>query len=228
MLDGPNIARIASLIGDPARANMLCALMDGRALTATELASQGGVSKQTASSHLSNMERSGLLACEAQGRHRYFRLANADVATAIEALMGVAQRQSGQRVRTGPSEPALRRARICYDHLAGDVAVAMYDRLLSGGAVVVGDEDRTLILTDKGRDLFRRAGLDIDQVDQARRPTCRSCLDWSARRHHLAGGLGAAIFQLAKDKGWVRRVPENRAVHLLGEAEAHLLSLCTP
>src|ERR1700753_890707 len=129
MKAGPDIAMVASLVGDPARANMLTALMTGRALTASELAHQAGVTPQTASSHLAKLEAGGLIEPEKQGRHRYYRLADPDVAGVLEGLAGLAARAGHMRVRTGPKDPALRRARICYDHLAGDLGVQMLDSL---------------------------------------------------------------------------------------------------
>ena len=127
MKHGPNFAGVAALIGDPARANMLNALMHGAALTATELALEAGVTKQTASSHLARLRDAKLVAIEKQGRHSYYRIADTDVATALESLTSVAARLAPLRTRPGPKEPALRRARVCYDHLAGDLGVAVFD-----------------------------------------------------------------------------------------------------
>src|SRR5437588_4459823 len=127
MKAGPDIAMVAALVGDPARANMLTALMTGRALTATELAHQAGITPQTASSHLSKLEAGGLVEQEKQGRHRYYRLADPDVADVLESLQGLAARAGHLRVRTGPKDPALRHARVCYDHLAGDLGLPMLD-----------------------------------------------------------------------------------------------------
>ena len=129
MKAGPDIAMVASLVGDPARANMLTALMTGRALTASELAHQAGITPQTASSHLSKLEAGGLIEQEKQGRHRYYRLSDPDVAGVLEGLEGLAARAGHMRVRTGPKDPALRRARVCYDHLAGDLGVQMLDSM---------------------------------------------------------------------------------------------------
>lgn len=226
MFDGPRIASVASLLGDPARANMLCALMDGRALTATELALEGGVSKQTASGHLQRMTDAGLLAREVQGRHRYFRLADADVAQAIEVLMGVAQRSSGERVRPGPRDAAMRRARVCYDHLAGDVAVAFYDRLRDGGLIHTSTEN--IELTVAGGAAFEKRGFDVARLAAGRRPVCRSCLDWSERRHHLAGSLGAAVLAFAFEKRWARRHESSRLVTIEPRGEAALMRLAQP
>ncbi len=196
MKEGPNIASVAALIGDPARANMLTALMDGRALTVSELASAAGVALPTASGHLTRLEQAGLLAAEKQGRHRYLRLSGGDVADTLEALMGLAQRTGALRVRTGPRDAALRQARICYDHLAGERAVMLAGSLEARGLMV------DAALTDAGRAWFAERGF---TPGEGRRPFCRTCLDWSERRHHLGGSLGAAILSYALDRGWARR-----------------------
>ena len=202
MREGPYIAEIAALIGDPARTNMLTALMDGRALTVSELAEVAGITLPTASGHIARMEAAGLLAAEKQGRHRYLRLAGPDVAAALEALMELAQRTGAVRVRTGPRDPALREARICYDHLAGARAVAVASKLTDRGLMI--DHG----LTDAGRAWLAERG--FVQGD-GRRPFCRTCLDWSERRHHLGGVLGAQILSRALDRGWARR-GEGRAI----------------
>ena len=141
MKEGPNIASVASLVGDPARANILSALMDGRALTATELAKEAGVTPQTASSHLSKLEKGGLLLPVKQGRHRYYRLSGPDVADVLERLMGLAARTGHVRTRTGPRDPEMRSARVCYDHLAGDRAVWMLEQLQRRKFVLIKDGD---------------------------------------------------------------------------------------
>jgi len=152
MKEGPNVAAVAALLGDPARANMLTALMDGRALTATELAQEAGVTVQTTSGHLARLEAAQLLRMEKQGRHRYFRLSGADVAEVLEGLMGLAARTGHLRSQLGPKDPALRQARICYDHLAGDMGVWAFDRLRAKG-LVAGD-DRHLHVTEPGEHFF--------------------------------------------------------------------------
>ena len=202
MKDGPMIARGAALIGDPARANMLTALIDGRALTASELAQAAGVALPTASGHLARLVDGGLVAVEKQGRHRYHRLADIDVAQTIEGLMGLAQRTGATRLRTGPREPALRRARVCYDHLAGERGVALLAGARAAG-YLVGDE--AMALTDAGHAAFARFGIDLGTLAGGRRPLCRRCLDWSERQSHLAGALGAAVLARLLDQGWARR-----------------------
>lgn len=210
MRNGPDIARIASLVGDPARANMLTALMDGGALTASELALEAGVSLPTASSHLAKLMDGGLLSLVAQGRHRYYGLAGREVAAMLEAIMGVAAAFGPKRTRPGPRDATMREARICYDHLAGEHAVAMLDRFLERGVVVRDGEG--LSLGKAGAGFFEARGIDTEGLGRARRPVCRDCLDWSVRRSHLAGSLGAAIFDRIIAEKWARREKGGRTV----------------
>ena len=231
MKAGPDIAMVAALVGDPARANMLTALMTGRALTASELAHQAGVTPQTASSHLARLEAGSLIEQEKQGRHRYYRLADPDVAGVLEGLAALAARAGHMRVRTGPKDPALRRARICYDHLAGDLGVQMLDSLRKRGWCVRAS--RTIELTAEGeRFLARTLQIAAEDLAHPRRPVCKACLDWSERRHHLAGTLGAALMARFTELKWAARdtAPGSRVVNfsrngekqfavLFGEAE---------
>ncbi len=205
-----DIARISGLIGEPARANMLLALMAGKALTATELAHCADITKQTASTHLSRMLEADLLRVESQGRHRYFRLADADVEQLLEHLIGVAERVGGMSNPTGPRDVGLRKARVCYDHLAGDLGVMMFDALVAQGLLRVFDEAVTT--NPAGDRYFRELGFDVDAMQGQRRPFCRSCLDWSVRRHHLAGMLGAALLNDVLKNGWARRSKGTRAI----------------
>ncbi|KZM49285.1 winged helix-turn-helix domain-containing protein [Labrenzia sp. OB1] len=225
MKDGPDIARIGSLIGDPARANILSALMSGKALTATELATEAGITGQTASSHLKKLMEGGLLTQAKQGRHRYFTLAGPEVGTVVEALMGLAARKGHLRTRTGPKDPAMRAARVCYDHLAGDLAVRMYDSLQTRGFLVVSTDKGGLGLTEGGRNFVSTIGIDLDALGATRRPLCRACLDWSERRNHLAGSLGAALFDRFQDKGWLRREAGSRVVTIHPNGHAELCKL---
>jgi DNA-binding transcriptional ArsR family regulator len=225
MKDGPSIAPIAALAGDPARANMLAALLAGRALTAGELANEAGVTAQTASSHLSKLEEGGLIAGVKQGRHRYFKLSGHDVAEMLETMMGVAQRAGHTRTRTGPKAPELRKARVCYDHLAGEMGVALFDGLVGARVIAGGD---TLCLTKRGEDFLRDFGVDLKALSRERRPVCKSCLDWSQRRSHLAGSLGAAMLERFNALKWARRDRISRAVHFSPEGQrkfARLLHL---
>src|SRR5436190_9048761 len=159
MKSGPDIARVAALVGDPARANMLTALLSGRALTASELAQEAGVTPQTASSHLAKLESGGLIEPEKQGRHRYYRLTGPDVGQVLEGLAHLAARAGHMRVRTGPKDPALRHARVCYDHLAGDLGVQMLDSLRK--QKLVRQTKETIELTGEGR-RFMAESLQID------------------------------------------------------------------
>src|SRR5215469_5015471 len=210
MKEGPDIAPVAALVGDPARANILVALLGGKALTASELAAEAGVTAQTASSHLAKLESGGLVARLRQGRHRYFRLAGEDVAGLLESLMGVAARAGHLRVRPGPQDPAMRRARICYDHLAGEMGVRLYDSLAARRCLAVGDG--RLALSRTGRKFVLEMGIALDALLRNRRPLCRSCLDWSMRREHLAGSLGAAFLDRFYALGWATRDRGSRAV----------------
>lgn len=187
---------------------MLTALLDGRALTATELALAAGVGAPTASGHLGKLSQAGLISVEQQGRHRYFRLSGADVAEVLEGLMGLAQRTGAVRVRTGPRDEALRAARVCYDHLAGERAVALADVLRGRGLIALAPE---VSLPAKGRAFFAGLGLDVAAMERSRRPLCRPCLDWSERKSHLAGALGAALLDHVLARRWARRA-EGRVV----------------
>ncbi len=226
MKAGPDIAMVASLVGDPARANMLTALMTGRALTASELAQEAGITPQTASSHLAKLEAGGLIEPEKQGRHRYYRLADPDVASVLEALAGLAARAGHMRVRTGPKDPALRRARICYDHLAGDLGVQMLDSMKQQRLLRQDRQD--IRLTAEGeRFLERHLQISPDMLQHPRRPVCKACLDWSERRHHLAGTLGAAIMKRFTELKWASRdsEPGSRVVNFTRSGEKRFAAL---
>lgn len=213
MREGPEIARIAALVADPVRSAMLLALMDGRALTATELASVGGITRQTASSHLAKLVESEVLVAEAQGRHRYFWLAGSHVAALLEALM-VFSSDAAPPLRTGPKDLSLRKARICYDHLAGEMGVMLYDRMLEEGWL-----GRDLDVTDKGWTKLAVLGLQQGDLPSSNRPLCRACLDWSQRRHHLAGRLGKAVLDRILAVSWARRLPASRVIVFHPEGE---------
>jgi len=210
MKEGPDIAQTAALIGDPARANILTALMTGKALTATELAGEAGVTLQTTSGHLAKLQAGGLVAARKQGRHKYIALASPQVGAVLEALMGLAEGQGRTRTRTGPKDAALREARVCYNHLAGARGVQMFEALEAAGALAIDGDD--VQLTDHGAVVMRTFGIDLAKLQTSKVPLCRSCLDWSERRNHLAGSLGRAILSEMERKGWVRRDPASRAV----------------
>ena len=210
MRDGPDISRIASLVGDPARANMLTALMDGGALTASELALEAGVTAQTASSHLGKLMEGGLLSLASAGPAPLLCACR----PAGRGDAGIDHRRCGasrpEAHEAGAARSVMREARICYDHLAGDHAVAMLDGF-PGARVLTqaGDEIR---LGKAGPAHFAALGIDTDAFGRQRRPICRACLDWSVRRSHLAGALGAAILDKIIAEKWARRDPESRAI----------------
>ncbi|MDX8348411.1 winged helix-turn-helix domain-containing protein [Cognatiyoonia sp. IB215446] len=218
MREGPDIARIAALIGDPARAHMLTALMSGKALTATELAGEAGVTLQTASGHLSKLLDGQLVQARKQGRHKYFALAHADVAATLEALMGLAAGQGTLRTRTGPKDAAMRQARVCYNHLAGRMGVQMFTSMLDRD--LIWEEGEALGLTGAGEDFVTGFGVDLGRLEDARAPLCRSCLDWSERRTHLAGSLGRAMLARMEDTGWLRRDTTSRAIHFSASGQS--------
>jgi DNA-binding transcriptional ArsR family regulator len=226
MKAGPDIAMVASLVGDPARANMLTALMNGRALTASELSQEAGITPQTASSHLSKLEAGGLIEQEKQGRHRYYRLADPDVADVLESLQGLAARAGHLRVRTGPKDPALRRARVCYDHLAGDLGVQMLDSMRRQKLVRQNKSDIELTV-DGERFVEKALQIDAKSLTHPRRPVCKACLDWSERRHHLAGTLGAALMQRFTELKWAARdpTPGSRVVQFTRQGEKRFAAL---
>ena len=226
MKAGPDIAMVAALVGDPARANMLTALMTGRALTASELAYQAGITPQTASSHLAKLEAGGLIEQEKQGRHRYYRLADPDIASVLEGLEGIAARAGHMRVRTGPKDPALRRARICYDHLAGDLGVQMLDSMKKQR--LLRQSKQAIELTVEGkRFLADSLQISAETLTHPRRPLCKACLDWSERRHHLAGTLGAAMMSRFTELKWAARdpTPGSRVVNFTRQGEKRFAAL---
>lgn len=207
---GPDIAIVAHLIGDPARANMVLALMSGQALSAAELALEAGVTPSTATGHLAKLVSAGLLTARKQGRHRYFRLAEADVAHAVEALIAVAARAGHLRTRPGPKDEAMRHARSCYDHLAGRLAVNLFGHWLASGMLCW--RHGTVHLTRKGRAFLVRRGVDVAVLEGRKRLLCRACTDWSERRPHLSGVLGEEILARAVAQGWAVREPRLRTV----------------
>lgn len=202
----PDIAQLAAELGDPSRAQMLTALLGGQALTATELALCADISPSTASSHLARLERSGLIQLRKQGRHRYFELSGASVAELLERLMGLSAAQA-PTIATGPDDLALRHARLCYDHLAGQLGVQLHEALCHQG--LIDSHADQCQLTDLGSAQFEQWGF-VPQ--RSRRPLCRACLDWSERRSHLAGQLGQWILEDLLQRGWARRDLHRRSL----------------
>ena len=189
---------------------MLLALMDGRALTASELAAQAGVTKQTASAHLDKLIDGELISREVQGRHHYFKLYDHDVAHVIEGLMGVSAARSGKRIHTGPKMPALRYARKCYDHLAGEVGVTMLERMCA--KKWISADGKTLSVTDRGAQCFEDFGIDIKALSSRKRPLCYGCLDWSQRRYHMRGSLAQAVLDQLFERRWSKLEDNTRII----------------
>jgi len=210
MDDATNIVDVAALLADSSRSTMLQALMDQRARTAGELARLARISPSTASQHLARLSDGGLLVLQAQGRHRYYRLANPKVAALLESMMAFAP----GFLSTPPPHVGfdLRFARTCYDHLAGTIATALYDRLQANGTLSVTSEGITL--TPAGSKRIERLGVDADALRARRRPLARACLDWTERRDHLAGGLGAALLNHFRAQQWLTPRNAPRALRL--------------
>ena len=206
-----SLSRIAAAIAEPARARMLCCLMDGHARTATELAIVANVSPSTASVHLTRLKEQRLVNVNAQGRHRYYSLERASVAAAIEALLVVA---GGRRERFVPNTPTrLRAARTCYDHMAGAVAVSLHDRLLHLGWLRTSSADRDAYdLSERGAKELQALGVDVASTRALRRRFACSCIDWSERRPHIGGALGAALLKVALKRKWVVQDLDSRVL----------------
>lgn len=216
----PNIAAIAALVGEPARADMLLALLGGKALTATELALSADVTPPTASSHLGKLLDADIVRVRKQGRHKYFQLASAEVAQLLEQLLNLAANQPRKTIATGPTDPDLRRARVCYDHLAGEMGVALLDALTSQGYLQLQGDD--LAVTAAGEAFFTALNLPPLQSKQAqsKQVPCKACLDWSERRSHLAGSLGQQLLLYVLDKQWATRVLDSRALQFSAAGQA--------
>lgn len=211
MRNAPNVASIAALMGDPTRAAMLAVLMDGRALPANELGyAAGGISAQAASGHLAKLVAGGLLAVEREGRHRYFRLTDSQVAEALEALASLLPPLTAVQ-RLSPEAMRLRYARRCYDHLAGELGVAVMTSLTHREFVKI-EESKRVIVTAAGQDWFAALGIDSDALPRGRHGIARVCLDWTERCHHLAGPLGKTLLMRMIELGWLRREQESRII----------------
>ena len=212
----PDISSVAALISEPARGRILLALLDGRSLPSTELAKRAGITCQTASSHLAKLTEGGLLQVIPQGRHRYYRIANARVAELLESIARFAPRKE-----TCPPEPKslIEIARTCYNHLGGSLGVRITEAIVGQG--LLREVGRDYQLTKKGAQWFSDLGIDINGLRESGRVFARQCLDWSERRNHLAGALGSALAQHLFEVGWIEHVRESRAVRIteLGRRE---------
>jgi DNA-binding transcriptional ArsR family regulator len=221
------VAPVATLLADPARAAMLLAVSDGRALPAGELARVGRVTPSAASAHLAKLVAGGLLAAERHGRHRYYRLANPAIVAALEALAAVALPAPARSFREAHAAAAVRQARTCYDHLAGLLGVQVTESLVAQGALVL--RGREYAVTDAGVSCLGQLGIDVaalaESARRTRRPLTRACLDWSERRYHMAGALGAALATRLLDLAWLARTPGSRALRITNEGRRALRRL---
>ena len=211
----------ARLLGQRPRAALVLALTEMEALSASELAQRSGVSNATASAHLGKLVAGGLLEVESQGRHRFYRLARREVARAVEALAVIAPSPAARSLRQATVGELLRSARTCYDHLAGKLGVAVTDALEGEGLIRAAPG--TYRVTPRGRRVFSALGIDVGELQKGRRALARPCLDWSERRAHLAGGLGAALLDRMLRLGWIRRLPSSRAVRVTSLGRGQLL-----
>lgn len=212
MPDAPDIASVGALIGQPARARMLLLLLDGRGRTATELAEAAGITRATASSHLTRLVDGRLVRVDRQGRHRYFRLAGPEIAGLLESMLTVRGEPARPVKPFGPRSTAMRRARMCYDHMAGNLGIGLTDGLVRSGVLIEAGD--TFQLTPAGERHLEEFGIDVAGARQRRRHFARTCLDWSERRPHLAGSLGAAIANRIFELNWARREPGGRTVYV--------------
>ncbi|MER6814037.1 helix-turn-helix domain-containing protein [Spirillospora sp. NPDC000708] len=211
-----DIAPVAALLADRARAAMLTALLDGRPLAAGELARTAGVSAQTASAHLARLLEAGFVTALKQGRHRYYRLQNAEVAQVIEALSRIGPPVEVRSLRQSRDARRLHEARTCYDHLAGEAGVALFAALVDGG-LLERDGEESYEVTEKGEDRLGALGLDVPALRRARRRFAWHCLDWTERRPHLNGALGAALTDRMIELGWFERGATRRALKVTDE-----------
>jgi len=210
MITGAIIAEIAALVGDPARATIVSALLDGRALTASELAVAARITPQTASTHLAKLTEAGLLSVVRAGRHRYFRLASPTVADMIDGIVAVALQQRPRYRPLSRQARALSAARICFDHLAGRLSVDLTDAFVAREYIALDDEAAEI--TTAGTRFFTEFGLELSALRSTRRRFCRLCLDWTERRPHIAGAVGAAMTKRYFDLGWMQRLERSHAV----------------
>jgi DNA-binding transcriptional ArsR family regulator len=212
MESAQTISSIGSLIGDPTRSIVLASLLDGRAWTAGELAMAAGVTPQTISSHLAMLVGAGLLHRESQGRHRYFRLSSPEVANMLESLTVIATWSGRKPARRVNVPPTLRKARTCYDHLAGELGVGIAESMIQNKLLNYGDTDFTV--TPKGNRFFADLDIDCEELKTRKRKFAHQCLDWSERKYHIAGALGAEIYKLLSKRNWVRADKPGRVVRL--------------
>jgi len=217
---GIHLAEVAALVGDPARANIMCALLDGRALTAKELAYAASVTPQTTSGHLAKLTEGRLLTVVKQGRHRYYRLSSPLIHQMLEGIMAVAAHGPPRFRPSSKLDEPMRNARMCYDHIAGRLGVGLADALQKRRLVLFGDEAGEI--TPAGVKFFRDFGVDLAEAERRKRLFCRACLDWSERRTHMGGAVGAALAARCADLGWTQRMRNSRALTITKDGQRGL------
>ncbi|OIA98645.1 transcriptional regulator [Paenibacillus sp. LC231] len=215
-----NIAQVASLVSDASRAAILTVLLDGRYHPASELAYMANIKPQTASFHLSKMVAANLVTVEQQGRHRYYGIQNQEVAQIMETLLSITPPAEIRSLNQAAENEALRQARTCYDHLAGKLGIQLTNSLLSAG--VLSEVEDQFTVTEKGEGFFKAFQVDLCRVKRKRRSFTHRCLDWSERRHHLAGALGHALLERLLELHWIQRVPNTRAIKITPEGKKGL------
>jgi len=217
-----SFSKVASLIGDPVRSKIMWALIDGKAYTATELAMYAETTAPNISMHLNKLVNADLLAVEKQGRHCYYTYSRHEIAYAIEALANLIP-PIDNTIATGPAEQPVRFCRTCYNHLAGKVGVMLADSLLAQGLVIKTETD--FEVTARGEVFFKALAIDVDNLRGQKRSFAKACLDWSERRHHIAGALGTALLQQMLTNGWIRRTENSRAIVITGKGRQALYDL---
>ncbi|WP_152654982.1 helix-turn-helix transcriptional regulator [Oceanobacillus sp. CFH 90083] len=218
MNPNPNIAEVAALLSEPSRAIILTTLLDGRFHTAGELARMAAIQPQTASHHLTKLEQNNLITMEKHGRYRYYQLVNEDIAQIIEGFLTISRPAEIRSFSQSKQAKALQRARTCYDHLAGNLGVMVTEAMVQ--ADYLDKTDKDFIVTEHGERFFYDFGLDLSSIKKKRRAFSRMCLDWSERKHHLAGALGCAFTTQLFELGWIERVPSIRAVEVTQKGAA--------
>ncbi|MET3696502.1 ArsR family transcriptional regulator [Bacillus oleivorans] len=216
----PNVAEIAALLGETSRATILMSLMDGRFHTASELAYVAAITPQTASFHLAKLAEGNLVNVEKHGRHRYYQIANGEVARILESLLAISPPPEVRSLKQSNQVQLLRAARTCYDHLAGKLGVELTKSMMNAGYLEI--EERVFVVTHEGEQFFINFGIDLSKLKKERRSFSHACLDWSERRHHLAGALGHGLTTRFFDLGWIERIPSTRAVKVTEKGKAGL------
>ncbi|MEO9870663.1 ArsR/SmtB family transcription factor [Ekhidna sp.] len=206
-----DFAKITSLIAEPARATILWCLLDGRAYTATELALFANLSPQAGSNHLNKLREHGLISTEKQGRHKYYRISNSEVAYAIEAIAAIIpKRESRESGKEKLPTSGIKHARTCYDHLAGYMGVKIHEKLIA--RKLLSEDDSQYLPTSEGENWFASLGIDCQKLSKTKRKFAYKCLDWSERKHHLGGALGAALLEAMIERDWIRKIEHSREV----------------